>query len=153
VANKPETLPFVAENEVIGSLWLGDQLYNALHGVGDISWQHKIAVVTIMHDYYCPDKKLVPASAESQEAFRAGRDDIIGIVKACLASVPQIADPILGQWADQIKAEYQQRCAEADAYLRGRRLHGHPRHQRGLATNEHESTRKLLCVLCALCGQ
>jgi hypothetical protein len=25
--------------------------------------------------------------------------------------------------------------------------------KKGLATNEHESTRKLLCVLCALCGQ
>jgi hypothetical protein len=70
-----------------------------------------------MHDYYQPAQKLTPPEAEADPNYCAGRDDIIHIVTACLASVPKTAEPILGRWADQIKAEFQQRCAEADAYM------------------------------------
>jgi hypothetical protein len=112
-----ESVKSVSENEPLGSLWIGDQLYNALHGVGDISREHRIAVINIMHDYYHPDKKIVPPEAEANENFRVGRDEIIHIVRACLASVPQTAEPILTHWADQIKAEFGSRVAECEKYM------------------------------------
>jgi hypothetical protein len=110
----------VAENGPLGSLWIGDQLYNALHGAGEIDWQHKLSVVTIMHDYYQPAQKLTPPEAEADRAFCEGRDYIIRIVRGCLASVPRIAEPILNRWADQIKAEFGARVAECEKYMAAR---------------------------------
>ena len=82
-----------------GELHITDRLYNALHGVGDLSPCEKSAVLITMHDHYFPGDKIVrDDDPELIDAYRAGRDEIIHIVERCLAALPGTTRAILQCW-------------------------------------------------------
>lgn len=94
--------------ETFGELCFEDQLYNALHGVDDISHLAKVAVTMVMHDYYNPQEKIVTEQMEKSE-YGIGRDRIIHIVTQCLATAPDTANAALSRWVFELIAEMRNR--------------------------------------------
>lgn len=83
----------------LGELHITDRLYNALHGVGDLSPCEKTAVLITMHDHLYPGDKIVrDDDPRADERYLSGRDEIIRIVERCLATVPETVRPILQCW-------------------------------------------------------
>lgn len=110
--NQRKTVKSVAQKEVLGELHVGDQLYNALHGVGDITLKAKFAVFMVMHDFYYPAQRIASKQDTANPDYAGGRDEIIKIVRACLDSVPKIVQPILERWIDEVKTDLAARTAQ-----------------------------------------
>jgi hypothetical protein len=117
MSNRQSTIENRQSSEPLGELHITDQLYNALHGVGDIPLNYKIAVYVAVHDHAYPEKKIVSRQEEADCDYRAGRDEIVRIVIACLASVKQIALPILDRWIAEVEAYYAANVARAEQFM------------------------------------
>ena len=115
--NSVSSVISVAPDEVLGELNVTDQLYNALHGVGDIPLNCKIAVYVAVHDHAYPEKRIAERQEEADADYRAGRDEIVHIVIACMASVKQIALPILDRWIAEVEAHYAANVARAEQFM------------------------------------
>jgi len=114
MANHQSVIEDCQSAEPLGSLPFSDQLYNALHGIGDISHVAKTAVLMVMHDYYHPAEKIATEEhIESQQGYEIGRDEIIHVVNRCLESMPQSANAALSRWVNELKAEMKEKIAMA----------------------------------------
>jgi len=88
----PETMEPAGE---LGRLDELDELFNALHGVGDVCFVMKELVLGIVHDIHNGGQTLSRLDTQHKKDMVV---DILRIINAALKNRPDMAMSVLGQW-------------------------------------------------------
>jgi len=92
----------------LGRLENLDELFNALHGVGDVDFDLKCTVLAIIYDSKAGRPKSMPAAFYAELVV----NETQRILSAAIRNKPDVARAVLDRWRHEVNAEYERREQE-----------------------------------------